>query len=147
MILFTYSLSGFYKFAASFFTSGNNLGYFSFEGVSNLIAYRVLENTQPLSELTKFFIEHKFISFTLGLLAVFIELFSLLAFFHPKLIKAWGLLLISVHLFALIVMDINFEANMFCCLLFLVMSPLKNLNFPYRLLSLQLLPSRTLPSK
>jgi hypothetical protein len=143
MILFTYSLSGFYKFAASFFTSGNNLGYFSLEGVSHLIAYRVLQNTQPMSELTRFFIEHQTLSFALGLLAVFIELFSLPAFFHPKLTRIWGILLISIHLFSLAVMDINFEANMICCLLFLVMSPLKSLSFSYRLLFLRLFLSQT----
>lgn len=147
VILFTYSLSGFYKFAASFFTSGNNMGYFNPEGMSNLLAYRVLENNHAIRPITQFLIEHKTISFSLGLLALFVELFSILIFFQPKLIRIWGLLLVAIHFFSLIVMDIDFQANMLCCILFLVFSPTRNLNFSNRSLSLRLLPSRTSLSK
>lgn len=120
-----YSLSGFWKIKAGI--EQLDLGQqsiFSLNSLSNHIARRLME-TNDTSILGEFLIQNSVFGFILLLGAAYLELFSLIVFFRPKLHRYWGAALMLMHLGIGLGMSINFTHSTLVLGLLLVASPLQ----------------------
>lgn len=120
-VLMSYTMSGVGKLAAAgwqLVTGQPNA--FAPGGLSAIVAQRLLE-THSTSVFGPWIIHHPFLTWPALPVAIYLELFALLAAFRPALARPWAALLILFHVGTYFTMTINFPQN--CLLLALLFFP------------------------
>ena len=122
-ILFTYSLSGFWKLMVGtyqlFFRDATTLQP---DGLAILVSNHLLK-TGGDSLLGGWVIEHTAIGWPAFLGAIYLELFSFIVAFRHRLHRVWGLLLIAFHAANNLVLSIDFNTNILVVGLLIALSP------------------------
>jgi hypothetical protein len=122
MLLF-YTLTGFWKIytATTDFAAGR-VGGFSFSGFSYIVANRLIQTSQ-VAVLGHFFVQHELYGWALFCGTMYLEAFSVVIAFRPRLQRIWGLGLILFHIGTQLAMGFTFPENIVLVGLFLVCSP------------------------
>jgi hypothetical protein len=123
LILFFYSLSGFYKCEAALDALlAGRTGGFSPDAMAITVAWRAIQTgAEPMWAAPV--LEYPLLGWGFYTGLYFIELVSVLVFFRPQLHRSWGLLLISFHFGTLLFMDITFASHVLINGMLFVMSP------------------------
>ena len=123
LILFTYSLSGFWKYAAGLFQ-------FFFDSVSifdaNAILYKVsyeMIARDIIPILSSWIFEFPWFFNILLIFAIYLELYSLYIVFQPKLHRVWGFWLILMHIGTYFCLGVSFAIPIIYLGLFFLLSP------------------------
>lgn len=138
MILMTYSLAGCWKVIAAVqqFLLGK-LSAFSIDGFGHQIAERLLQ-TGSVSRFGPFLIENPSLGWLLLWVAIYIEVFALVAVFRPALHRLWGLSLIGLHLGAGLILTVTFSKAILLIGLILLCSPFHPQNFTVKRMLIEL---------
>lgn len=121
-LLMAYSLTGTWKLLwgiVQFFTE--DVSMFSSLTLRNTIIYQ-FENKGP-TFIGTWLLEHRYLGYFSYLIAVSIELFSLLVFFKANIQKFWGILLIILHIGIELIIGVSSFAIIMTIILLLVSSP------------------------
>jgi len=121
-LLIAYTLTGFWKVfwgVIEFFTQSVSL--FSPLSFRNVLIYQF--EITPKTVLGDWFIEHYVIGWILYVLVIYLELFSIIVFFKPKLYKTWGIGLIMLHIGLGVILGVNNYMAPFAIGLLLILSP------------------------
>lgn len=123
LILFFYSLSGFYKcYYALAAVVNHRIGGFSPDAMAVTLAGRAFQTgSEPM--WGSLAIEHPLLSWPFFLGLYFAEIVSLAVFFRPQLHRTWGMILIMFHFGTLLFMDIVFGKHVLINGMLFVMSP------------------------
>lgn len=124
-ILLTYSMAGSLKLIAGFkaLIAGES-GNFSVTGFATLLADRMVRGSGE-SILGGVVVEYPELGYVIFLFVILAQTISILIAVHPRLHRAWGLLLIFFHLGTALLMDIYFPTHVLWLALFLVFSPFR----------------------
>ncbi len=122
MLLF-YTLTGFWKVytATTSFATGR-IGGFSISGFSYIVANRLIQTSQ-VAVLGDFFVHHELYGWALFCGTMYLETFSVLIAFRPRLQRIWGFGLILFHVGTQLAMGFTFSPNIVLVGLLLVCSP------------------------
>ena len=121
--LFFYTLTGFWKVVAVIQALDQGaVSALDRGGFSYIVANRILQSNQP-TVLGEFFVRNETIGWALFLGTVYLELFSILIAFRPRLHRLWGLGLIFFHAGTNLAMGFTFVQSIVFLGLFLVCSP------------------------
>jgi hypothetical protein len=124
-ILLTYSMAGSLKLIAGIkaLVAGVS-GNFSVMGFSSLVADRLVRGTGE-SILGWFVVDHPRLGYVVFLFVIFAQTLSILIALHPRLHRAWGMLLILFHLGTALLLDIYFATHVLWLVIFFVFSPFR----------------------
>ena len=117
LILLSYALSGYWKIYRS------NVDLLSPDGFARILVSRALEDTAGVPWLLPFFASQPLLSQFVFLGAVYLQFFSLLAFFRPALHRPFGLALIAFHYGTDYLLNVYFYPHLVYLGIFLVFSP------------------------
>jgi hypothetical protein len=123
VMLFAYTLTGLWKIGVG--TSAlahGRLSGFNLSGFSNIIGQNLLQ-TQPDTVLGKFFVRNEFAGWSLYTGTMYLETFSIIIAFRPRLHRIWGVGLITFHIGTQLAMAFTFGPNIMLLGLFFVGSP------------------------
>lgn len=138
LILFFYGLTGFWKIVGwCYQISVGQPHLLQSDSLARHVAVRLMQtdSTTPFGE---FFVRYSWIGWPMFVGAVYLELASFVIPFRPRLHRAWGAALISMHLGIGWVMGIWFHPSLLVCGVLFTMSPFQRADEP-------LLPWRDLP--
>jgi hypothetical protein len=123
VLLFFYTLTGAWKVrhAIEQFVGGE-VSAFHFRGFSLVLARKLLDANTP-TILGDFLIRHQLLGWALFLATMYIETFSVLIAFRPRLHRVWGAGLILFHVGTQLAMAISFQPNVLLLGMFIVCSP------------------------
>jgi hypothetical protein len=125
-LLLFYSLSGAFKIAGAVLQiSRGEISAFSPEALPRHIATKMLEvgSSGPGSVFGAFIIDHPLLTWPLYILFLYIEFFSVLVAFRPTLHRAWGVMLVLVHVVTYLILSIMFSWHLLLVGLMFVCSP------------------------
>jgi hypothetical protein len=123
VLLFFYTLAGVWKVAHAIEQYvGGETSAFHVRGFSLTLAKKLLDSNE-LTVLGDFLLRHQLLGWALFLGAMYIETFSVLIAFRPRLHRAWGAGLILFHIGTQLAMDIGFQQNVLLLGIFIVCSP------------------------
>ena len=117
LLLLSYTLSGFWKIF------NNGLQLLSADGFVRLLVTRALEDTDVIPWLLPFFASQPLLSQVVFLGAIYLQFFSLLAFFRPALQRPFGFGLMAFHFGTDYLLNIGFFPNVVYLGILLVFSP------------------------
>lgn len=117
LVLLPYTLSGFWKI----FNNGFEL--LSTDGFVRILVARALEDTADIPWLLPFFAPRPLLSQVVFLGAIYLQFFSLLAFFRPALQRPFGFGLMAFHFGTGYLLNIWFYPHIVYLGMFLVFSP------------------------
>jgi hypothetical protein len=123
VLLFFYTLTGVWKVrhAIQQFVAGE-VSAFHFQGFSLVLTKKMLDANAP-TVLGDFLIRHQLLGWALFLSTMYIETFSVLIAFRPRLHRVWGGGLILFHIGTQLAMAISFQPNVLLLGTFIVCSP------------------------
>jgi hypothetical protein len=122
-VLFAYTLTGVWKvFEATVAVRDGQVGGFHPSGFSYIVADRLLR-TDAQTIIGPFFVTHELAGWLLFVGTMYLETFSVLVAFRPRLHRVWGLGLIGFHLGTQLVMGFTFNQNVALLSLLFVFSP------------------------
>jgi hypothetical protein len=122
MILLAYSMSGLGKLAGAFLQLlHGEPNIFLPSGLTRQIAERLLE-TNSVSILGPWFIEHPWVGWPGYLATVYVETFALVALFRPRLRAPFAAWLMLFHLFSVFTLTITFPNNFFLLAIFFLVT-------------------------
>jgi hypothetical protein len=123
VVLLFYGLTGFWKIyaATKALVDGGHSG-FGFSGFSYIVGARIIQTNQD-TVLGHFFTYHELPGWFLYIGTMYLELFSVLAAFRPRLHRIWGVALIAFHFGTQLAMGFTFGPNIVLVGLLLVCSP------------------------
>ncbi len=129
LLLLTYSMSGLGKLGGGLYELFTGQFHpFQPEGFSRVIAERLLQ-THSTSVAGAWLIEHPFASWPLLPLAIYVQMFAIVAAFRPALHRPWGLALILLHVGNSFILTIHFPVSGALLALFLLCSPFASPGF------------------
>lgn len=133
-LLFTYTLSGLWKLL------GFNTVLFTTQALADTVLNRTAQSASSTLIIWQGIIAKSPIIFqVMHVGIVFIQIISVLIFFRPHLIKAYGVILIVFHFGTNFLMGISFPYHVFAWGLFFILTPMsQKTNFGYMLLSIPL---------
>lgn len=132
LILFFYSLSGFYKIldATTSLVTGE-FGGFMPDAMAQTVADRALQTmSDPI--WASIIIENPYFGWPLYLSLYYVEIVAIVIIFRPQLIKVWGIVLIAFHFGTLAFMDIAFGLHVLINGLLFLMSPFASSQFRFQ---------------
>jgi hypothetical protein len=124
-ILFTYSLSGMWKFLLAIYQLlFDSRSAFHPLSMAEQVSYEILTSgaTPPISN---FILEYPVIFMPVLLGGIYVEMFSLYAFSRPNLHRLWGFLLILLHIGTYLFLQVGPCSPLIVLGLFLVNSPFR----------------------
>lgn len=122
-ILLFYSMSGVWKVYAAFEQMwAGQLHAFHPYALAYLTADKLLQ-TNSWTPFGPFLVNYPLLGWPLHLVAIYVELFSLVAAFRPALHRLWGLTLILFHFGTIVLLFVGFTPNMLLLGLLFIMSP------------------------
>ena len=122
MLLF-YTLTGFWKvYTATRDFAAGTMGGFNLSGFSYIVANRLVQTSQS-AVLGNFFVHHELYGWALFCGTMYLETFSVIIAFRPRLQRAWGFGLILFHVGTQLAMGFTFFENIVLVGLLLVCSP------------------------
>lgn len=123
VVLLFYSLTGVWKVvtAVGQFAAGE-VSAFHFHGFSLILANRLLASDVD-SVIGDFLVRQEMIGWALFLGTMYLESFSIVVAFRPRLHRIWGIGLILFHVGTQLAMVINFQPNILLLGIFFVTSP------------------------
>lgn len=126
LILLTYSMAGMWKAGGVLeqWVRGDFVTYLHPQGLAYQIAGKMIEDDAP-SLFGPWLVEHPWVGWLPGIVAIYLELFSLWVVARPSLHRAWGLGLALFHLATHLTMGVGFPQNTLWLALFLVLSPFR----------------------
>jgi hypothetical protein len=123
IVLFFYTLTGFWKvYTALDALAAGKINGFSLSGFSYIIGYAMLR-TKYDTVLGDFLTRNVLAGWAMYCGTMFLEGFSVIAAFRPRLQRFWGLGLILFHIGTQLAMGFTFPKNVVLLALFLVASP------------------------
>ena len=132
VILLFYTLTGLWKvYTATTDLVAGRVGGFNFGGFSYIVADRLIQTSQ-VTVLGDFFVRNETIGWALFCGTMYLETFSILIAFRPRLQQWWGLGLILFHIGTQLAMGFTFPENIVLVGLFLVCSPFSPERFAFR---------------
>lgn len=132
VILLTYSFSGLWKiFWGIVAVINGQVGSFSVYALSTHIAKTTIMEGRSYY-FSNFLINNPIFSWFLFLGTLYIEIFALFAAFKPNLHKAWGVVLISMHVGILLAMGIPFFESVVILCILMLNSPFVKENISFR---------------
>lgn len=138
MILFFYSISGFWKvYKSLILLISGKPSIFSMDVFAIQISNRLLQ-TQSTSLMGPFFIKHHFLGWVGYLISIYVELVCFIVAFRPSLHRIWGIMLIVFHIGIKLTMNISFKEFIISDSLLLVCSPFAGTNIGYKKIILQI---------
>jgi hypothetical protein len=123
VLLFFYTLAGVWKLthAIEQLFSGQTSA-FHVQGFSLILGKKLLDSNE-LTVFGDFLLRHELLGWALFLGAMYVETFSVLVAFRPRLHRVWGAGLILFHIGTQLAMDIGFQQNVLLLGMFIVCSP------------------------
>jgi hypothetical protein len=122
MLLF-YTLTGFWKvYGATTDFAAGRIGGFNFSGFSYIVANRLVQTSQ-VAVLGDFFVKHEVYGWALFVGTMYLESFSVIITFRPRLQRVWGFGLILFHVGTQLAMGFTFAGNIVLLGLFFICSP------------------------
>jgi hypothetical protein len=123
VVLLFYTLTGFWKIytATKALASGGTSG-FGFSGFSYIVGERIIQTNQD-TVLGHYFTYHELPGWFLYVGTMYLETFSIIAAFRPRLHRIWGVALIAFHFGTQLAMGFTFGPNIVLVALLLVCSP------------------------
>lgn len=132
LLLFFYTLSGFWKLKAGFESLlAGEAGNFSLLSLPRIVAHRAVQ-TGDSPMLADLLIDFHLLAWPAFMALILIQLFSVLIAFRPNLHRIWGVLLASFHLGTWLLLEITFAYQLLLVLLFFVMSPFHPMDWKAR---------------
>jgi hypothetical protein len=123
VVLFFYTLTGGWKvYTATADLLAGRVGGFNRSGFSYIVANRLIQ-TNSQAVLGDFFVQHETVGCALFVGTMYLETFSVLIAFRPRLQRWWGVALILFHLGTQLAMGFTFPDNVILVALLLVCSP------------------------
>ena len=123
VILFSYSLSGFWKIWHS------KLDLLTPDGMIRILLNHALSDTENIPPLLPVVAQYEYLAQLMLLVTVYVQFFSLFALFRPHLHRPFGVMLILFHLGGGWLMNLSFPRNILLVGLFLVLSPMAPARF------------------
>jgi hypothetical protein len=118
-----YSMSGLWKVTEGALQwAAGEIGSFAPEALPRHVALRLLE-TASTSFLGSWLIPHPLAVWPLYLGTMYLELFSFVAAFRPRVHRLWGVMLMAFHVGTMLAMTIDFSRNVLLVGLLFVASP------------------------
>jgi len=126
MILLTYSMAGIWKAGGILqqWLRGEAITYLHPQGLAYQIAAKMVEDNAA-SVFGPWLVEHPWVGWLPGIVAIYLELFALWVAARPSLHQAWGLGLALLHFATHLTLGVGFPQNTLWLALFLVLSPFR----------------------
>ena len=118
VILLSYTLSGVWKIWYG------RLELFSSDALTRILLDRLLAEADEIPLLLPFVAQRDWLSQSMWLMTLYIEIFALLVVFRPHLHRPIGAVLMLFHITSDLLMNISFSLNIVMVGLFLLLSPL-----------------------
>ena len=123
VVLLFYALTGFWKiYTATKALADGGMSGFRFSGFSYIVGARIIQTNQD-TVLGHFFTYHELPGWFLYVGTMYLETFSVIAAFRPRLHRLWGFALIAFHFGTQLAMGFTFGPNIVLVGLLLVCSP------------------------
>jgi hypothetical protein len=126
LILLTYSMAGIWKAGGILeqWIKGQFITYVHPRGLAYQVAAKMVED-DAASLFGPWLVEHPWVGWVPGIVAVYLELFALWVVGRPSLHRAWGLTLAFFHLATHLILGVGFPQNTLWLALFLGFSPFR----------------------
>ena len=123
VVLFFYTLTGFWKvYVAIQDLIGGRISTLNFAGFSYIVADRLGQSNSE-AVLGNFFSRHELVGWLLFLGTMYIESFSVVIAFRPRLHRVWGMALVLFHVGTQLVLGFAFTQNIVLLGLLFLCSP------------------------
>ncbi len=117
-ILLSYTLSGINKIWYG------RLELFSSDALTRILLDRLLAESDEIPLLMPYVAQHNWLTQSMWMLTLYIEIFALLVIFRPHLHRLFGAIFMLFHITSDLLMNISFSLNIVMVGLFLLLSPL-----------------------
>lgn len=117
LLLFTYSISGFWKVRDS------GMEIFAADGMTRILIARALSDTLDIPLLLPVVAPHFILTHLMQLTVIYVQLSAIFALFRPHLHRPFGVILVLFHFGTDWILNVRFTANILVVGLFLVLSP------------------------